>query len=102
MQGNETALEVAERVLAERNLTQYVDILGKDFDLKKVSPDIRKMILLSPDFEVPESIKGSVDGFKLAVMNNEFPFVERSDFPEGPEGDRAYQEATKKTIEENT
>ncbi len=100
--GGETTLEIAERVLAEKNLAQYVDVLGKDFDLKKVSPDIRKMILLSPDFEVPESIKGSVDGFKLAVMNNEFPFVERSDFPEGAEGDKAYQEATKKTIEENT
>lgn len=40
------------------------------------------MILLSPDFEVPESIKGSTDGFKLAVMNGEFPFLERTDFPE--------------------
>lgn len=82
MKGNETTLEVAERVLAERNLAQYVDVLGKDFDIKKISPDIRKMILLNPDFEVPESVKGAVDGFKLAVLNGEFPFVERTDFPE--------------------
>ncbi len=99
---DESPIETVERVLSERNLDEYAHILWGDFSMQKVAPEIRKIIILNSHFTPPDSIKSSVDSFKLAVKNGEFPSLERSDFPEWPEWDQAYKDATEKLIEDNT